>query len=140
LLYLLGGILFAFGTVVMIVSLATGAAMGGVSMGSILIPVLACVQCVVGYGLRKLQGWARIPAGLLAVLGLLAFPIGTIINGYILYLLFGRKGQMVFSIEYQDVIEQTPHIKYTTSFVVRVLFVLLLALIGMGIVAALFVG
>ena len=79
---------------------------------------------------------ARVPTGILSGIGLLGFPLGTIINGYILYLVFSQKGTTVFSDEYHAVIAQTPHIKYRTSIVVWILVGLVLLLIAIGIVAA----
>jgi hypothetical protein len=76
----------------------------------------------------------------LSGVGLLGFPVGTLINGYILFLLFGRKGKTVFSEEYQVVIEQTPHIKYRTPLVVWILLGLVLFVIGAGLIAALIGG
>lgn len=98
---------------------------------------LAGLQIWAGIGLRRLSPWARIPSGILSGIGLLGFPLGTLINGYILYLLFSKKGAMVFSEEYRQAIQQTPHIKYRTSIVVWILLVLLLLLIGGGLVAVL---
>jgi hypothetical protein len=81
-----------------------------------------------GVGIRRLKPWARIVSGVLSGIGLLGFPLGTLINGYILYLLFSRKGSTVFSEEYQGIIAATPHIKYKTSIVVWILVGLLLLL------------
>jgi hypothetical protein len=89
----------------------------------------------VGTGLRRLRKWARIPTGILSGIGLLGIPIGTIINAYILYLVFSRKGTMVFSDEYQEVIRQTPHIKYRTSIIVRIFLGLVLVVIALGLLA-----
>lgn len=100
--------------------------------------VLAAVFVVAGAGLRRLQGWARISAAVIATLGLLAFPVGTIINGYILYLVVSRKGATVCRPEYRDIIAQTPHIKYKMSIVVWILLALVLALIGIGVAVAIF--
>ncbi len=102
--------------------------------------VLGAGQLWVGTGLRRLRKWARIPTGILSGLGLLGFPLGTLINGYILYLIFSQKGKIVFSEEYQAVIEQTPHIKYRTSILVWILLGLVLFLIVFGILAAIFGG
>ncbi len=101
--------------------------------------LLGAGQLWVGTGLRRLQKWARVPTGILSGLGLLGFPLGTLINGYILYLVFSQKGQTVFSDEYQAVIQQTPHIKYRTSIVVWILFGLLVLALVAGLFAA-FVG
>lgn len=95
--------------------------------------VLAAVFAVTGTGLRRLQGWARIPTGILATLGLLAFPVGTIINAYVLYLIFSEKGSMVFSPGYREIMAATPHIKYKMSIVVWVLLGLVLLLIALGV-------
>ena len=83
-----------------------------------------------------MKKWARIPTGILSGIGLLAFPIGTLINAYVLYLIFSAKGKMVFSDEYRAVIEQTPHIKYRTSIIVWIVLGLLLLLIAFGIFGA----
>jgi len=91
-------------------------------------------QLWVGTGLRRLKRWARIPTGILSGFGLLGFPLGTIINAYILYLVFSQKGQTVFSDEYRAVIDQTPHIKYRTSILVWILLGLVLALIGFALI------
>ncbi len=79
---------------------------------------LGGLQFWLARGLRGLKAWARIPTGILAALGLLGFPVGTLINAYILYLLFSKKGNMVFSDEYQGVIAATPDIKSRTSPIV----------------------
>ena len=42
-----------------------------------------------------------------------------IIPSYILFLLLSKKGSMVFSPEYQAIIERTPHIQYRTSWIVK---------------------
>lgn len=89
----------------------------------------------VGRGLRTLQPKVRGIAAGLAALGLLSFPVGTLINGYILYLLLSAKGKMVFSSEYGEVIAATPHIKYRTSIIIWIF----VALIVLGIAAAIII-
>jgi hypothetical protein len=101
---------------------------------------IAALGLWLGYGFRKLDSRVRIPAGILAALGLISFPIGTLINGYILYLIFCAKGKMVFSPEYKEIIRQTPHIKYRTSIIVWILFFILMAFIAVGIVGLFFIG
>jgi len=95
---------------------------------------IAVVQLFAGWGVRALRKWGRIVGCVLSALGLLGFPIGTIINAYILYLFLSKKGRTVFSPEYQDVIAATPHVKYKTSILVWIFLALLLALIGLGVV------
>ena len=96
----------------------------------------AVLQAVTALGIRKLNPKARIPTAVISGLGLLAFPFGTIVNGYILYRVFSRKGAMVFSEEYKQVIAGTPHIKYRSSFVVRVLLGVVLAILALVIFGA----
>lgn len=136
-LYYLGGAFFTFMGISTL--LLGGSGSGGLpTLFSLLFLLLGVGQLWVGYGLRRLRKWARIPTGILSGLGLLGFPLGTIINAYILYLIFSRKGKMVFSDEYRAVIEQTPHIKYRTSIIVWIVLGLLLLLIAIGIIAAFF--
>ena len=136
LLYYLGGaILFlmalgAMGAVVGSQGKAEGIAI------AVIILMLAVVQIWVGSGLRRLRSWARIPTAILSGIGLLGFPVGTLINGYILYLVFSQKGTTVFSRDYQAVIQQTPHIKYRTSAVVWIILGVILLLIIGGITTA----
>jgi hypothetical protein len=96
---------------------------------------LGAFQFWVAIEIKRLNSWATIPVGVLSGIGLLAFPLGTVINGYILYLVFSKKGRIVFSPEYKKIISATPHIKYRTSIVVWLLLavlVLVLAILLMG--------
>ncbi len=81
-----------------------------------------------GSGLRHLSTWVRWPVGLLSCLGLVVFPAGTLINGYVLYLLFSRKGWMVLSRRYQQVVAQTPHLKAGVPWVFWAVFAAYLGL------------
>jgi len=96
--------------------------------------ILAPLFVFVGHGLRKFKPWARAVATFFSCVGLLAIPLGTIINAYFLYLLWGKKGRMIFTPEYQKIITATPHLKYRTSktaWVALLIFILALAgLIG----------
>jgi hypothetical protein len=118
-LYYLGAIGLLLASISLLVTLAAqpGAPHGSNSLlFAVLCASLAAVNMVLGRGLRRLRPWVRTPVGILSGLGLLAAPpVGTLINGYILYLLFSRKGAMVFSPAYQEIIRQTPHIRYRTS-------------------------
>lgn len=134
LLYFLGAFFFLVATLFVLLQAQTGSGFGAISLLSIAVPVLGLLQLFTAYGLRKLKNWARIPTGLISGIGLLAFPMGTLINAYILYLIFSAKGKMVFSDEYRSIIDQTPHIKYKTSAVVWVLLFILLAIFAVAIV------
>jgi len=134
LLYFLGA---AFLLLAAVGFTAAPSARSGLAIAALFVG-LAALQIWTGVGLRRLRPWARIPSGILSGVGLLAFPIGTLINGYILYLLFSKKGATVFSDEYKQAIEQTPHIKYRTSIVVWIFVVLLLVLVVGGALIAFF--
>ncbi|MCP5487795.1 MAG: hypothetical protein H7A43_04020 [Verrucomicrobia bacterium] len=98
---------------------------------------LGVFQFWVGTGLRELKAWARVPTGILSGIGLLGFPIGTLINGYILFLVFSKKGTVVFSPEYKDAIAATPEVKYKTSIIVWIFVGLLILVLGLGLLASL---
>ena len=92
----------------------------------------------VAHGIRALKNWARITGIVLAALGLLNFPIGTLINAYILYLFIAKKGRMVFSPEYQDIIAATPEVKYRTSILVWIFLGILVLLFAAAILVPMF--
>ncbi len=95
--------------------------------------LLGIGQAATAIGLRRLRPWARTVASILSALGLLGFPIGTLISAYFLYLLLSKKGTYVFSEEYRRVIAETPHIKYRTSIFLIILLIILLLLMLAGI-------
>ncbi|HMP75756.1 MAG TPA: hypothetical protein PKE12_05600, partial [Kiritimatiellia bacterium] len=101
---------------------------------NVLLILVGFLQAWVGSGIRHLKSWSRLPAGILSGIGLLGFPIGTLINAYILFLLFSKRGTTVFSQEYQQIIAITPSIKYRTSVVVWIFLVLLILLIMLAFV------
>ena len=129
-LYYLGGVGV---TVAGIANLA-----GGKPAFGILLLVLGAGQLVAGWGVRALRPWARVLGCVLSGFGLLGFPIGTLINAYVLYLFLSKKGRTVFAPEYQEVIEATPHVKYRTSIVVWIFLALLVGLILLGVTMAFF--
>lgn len=141
------GMLYGIGAVFLLIAcigvviklLQDGLSEGAIMMAPVLIG-LAVLQFVLAVGLRRLRPWTKIPVGILSGIGLLAAPIGTIINAYILYLVFSAKGTMVFSERYRQIIEATPHIKYKTSIIVWIFLILLLMLIGVGVVGAIISG
>ena len=91
-LFLLGTLIMAIPTVVLgIIALANepDVRIGFVVVGMIaaLLLILALVNLAVGYGLWQLQTWGRSAAIVLAIVGLLFFPIGTIFGALILWYL-----------------------------------------------------
>lgn len=102
--------------------------------------VLGGLQFYMGWALRRFKHGAKLAVNVFSVLGLIGFPIGTLISAYILYLLNSEKGKVVFSDAYQEAIRQTPHIKYKTSIIVVVFVVIVVALLAIGVVGAVIGG
>ncbi|MCP4891847.1 MAG: hypothetical protein GY904_35310 [Planctomycetaceae bacterium] len=98
-------------------------------LGNLLVLLLSLIQGAVGLGLRQLRAWSKIGGVVFLLVGLLAFPIGTILGPCFLYLLLCKKGQIVFSPSYQNIITQTPHIRYRTSIITWLLALMILLLI-----------
>ena len=115
---------FAGPTLGLLVALAVGA--GFLSLG--------VLQIWSGIGVRKLRPAARIGATVISAIGLLGFPIGTLVSAYFLYLLLSEKGSYVFSDTYKQVIAQTPHMKYKTSILTWIVVILLVSLVLLVIV------
>jgi len=121
------GILYYLGGVVMTV--------GGLAflqsdrLSALLLVLIGVAQLFAGWGVRGLQSWGRVVGCVLSAIGLLGFPIGTLINGYVLYLFLSKKGRTIFAPEYQDVIAATPDVKYRTSILVWIVLALLIALV-----------
>ena len=142
-LYLLGGLL---GTIAFVAIF--GIAVIGMTGSSEVAPMgvpelvaggvlaaLCAFQLWLGTGLRKLKPAVRVPAIILSALGLLGFPLGTIISAYFLYLVAGQKGKMVLSARYNEIVRATPHIQYRTPMW---LWVLLGLIVGLLVVAVVF--
>lgn len=143
-LYYIGGVMMLVATIVL-----TSIFMAGAQTDSVLMPfgiifaiygVFIVVSFALGYGVRKLASWARIPAIIVSCIGLLGFPVGTLINGYILYLLLSEKGRRIFEPDYAEIVAATPHIKYRTSIVVWVVLAILILGIGAAIVIPMLAG
>lgn len=77
--------------------------------------VLTLIAAGVGWGFRSLAAWVRIPGSVLSGLGLLLFPFGTIVHGYILWLMWCAKGRRVLSPAWAEVRRQTPDLRYRRS-------------------------
>lgn len=91
-LFLVGTLIMAVPTLILgIVTLAEepDAAIGFVAVGFIAAVLLALslVNLAVGYGLWRVESWGRTGAIVLSIIGLLFFPIGTIIGAIILWYL-----------------------------------------------------
>jgi hypothetical protein len=141
-LYLLGCVLILLAFAGIFIASFASMRNGNVSLisfaGSALGALAVCAAYgAAGFGLRKFKPWARIVATIVAVIGLIGFPIGTIISGYILYLMWNKKGRTIFTADYQDIIAATPHVKYKTSIVVWVILAIILLLVAVAVVSTL---
>jgi hypothetical protein len=126
-LMILGGFLTGFGMVSVL-------AIGRISSEFLVVLAISGGLFGVGFSVRRLNPVGRILAGILCGLGLLAFPIGTIINGYFIYLLFSPKGTMVFSESYKEIIVATPHVRYRTSLAARIVIALLILIFAAALI------
>jgi hypothetical protein len=97
---------------------------------------ISVLQLLGGRAMQTLNPKGKVLAIIISAIGLLGFPCGTLLSTYLLYLLLSTKGEMVFSDRYKEIIQATPHIKYKTSIIVWIFLFLLIAVILMGIIAA----
>ncbi len=102
---------------------------GEVAFWALFFLALTVVLWWLAFGLRNLKEGVRKPAFVFGVIGLLAFPIGTILNGYLLYLLMSAKGKRTLSPDYQQIIAATPHIYYKSPWLLSIVVILLAILI-----------
>lgn len=137
LLYFLGSVTLGFVGVLMFSDVLSGKSRPGQEFWGVFFFALAVLQFVAAVGLRQLRPWSRVIAGIVSGIGLLGFPLGTVFNAYILYLLFSRKGAMLFTPEYRAAIAVTPHVRYRTSpWVWAFLVVLILVIFGIVVAAS----
>lgn len=144
-LYYLGGVFLVIGAVGLLAAgLAGGEETGmdsslfiGIALGYV---VLAVLMIWVGRGLRTLNPKGRTPAIILAAIGLLGFPLGTILNGYQLYLLLSAKGKMIFTAEYTGIRARTPQVKVPTPLLVWIVLGIILLGIGAAVLLPMFAG
>ena len=136
-LYVFGAILMGIAAVAILLgSLVSSEISGAMAAVAVFYGLFAWISYYLGSGLRRLDPKVRLGTTILAVIGLLGIPVGTLINGYILYLLHSEKGKRVMTTEYQTVVAQTPHIKYRTPLWLIILALLLVALIVFAVVMA----
>ena len=93
---------------------------------------ITAIMFFLASGLKNLDSRIRVWATLFSCLGLLNFPLGTLFNGYILWLLHSSNGKRVMTPEYQDIVARTPHIRYITPMWLKIVGGLLLLLIVLG--------
>ena len=141
-LYYLGGGVLLFAAVAVLVGVGGRPLKGGLPVAVLSV---ICLAFGLGFiflarGIRSLRPWARITAIVLAILGLLRPPAGTLINVYILYLLFSEKGRRIFESDYPEIIAATPDVKSRTSIVVWVFLGILVLVLLAAVAVSVFSG
>lgn len=135
LLYYLGAFALMAGSVASFPSHGTG-----MTTESVAVPVVMLLIGIglgfTAFGLRRLRGWTRIPTILFSCIGLLGFPMGTLINALILIRVASKKGGFVLTPEYQRIIAATPHVKRKSS-ILALLLLAILVIVLIGIIGAL---
>lgn len=71
-------------------------AVAGVSFGLFVVAVFAAADIAVVIGLLRLRPWGRTLSIVLAAMGLLAFPIGTVIGALIIWYMLGDEAKEAF--------------------------------------------
>ena len=66
------------------------------TLGGGFLVLSGALNLVAGMGLLKFKSWARIMALILAILNLLAFPIGTALGVYTLWVLLSKETEELF--------------------------------------------
>lgn len=97
---------------------------------------VAFVFCTVGYGFRALRSWVRIPGTAFGLLGLTQFPLGTLINAYVLYLMYCPKGRTVLAPDYARVRAATPHLRHRRGLLGTLVLMILIGVITFVLVEA----
>ncbi|MFV2072811.1 MAG: type II secretion system protein GspG, partial [Thermoanaerobaculales bacterium] len=94
-LNILGGVIALLAGIAV---LATGANEDPIVIGlGIAYLAIGCLQIATGVGLWNLRSWGRTLQTVLAVIGLIAFPFGTIISALVLYYLYRPGVKVLFS-------------------------------------------
>ena len=107
---------------------------GLTTLVGVIFLAIAVAQLFAGRSMQTLNPSGKILAIVVAAIGMLQFPCGTLISGYLLYLLVSAKGRTVFSSAYKEVMQATPHIRYRTSIIVWIFLFLLIGVILLGVV------
>jgi len=66
--------------------------------------LIGCMFIVIGYGLRRLDSWARVPASIAAGVALFLFPIGTVVGLLCIAMLRRNAVREMFNPAYQTAI------------------------------------
>ena len=129
-LYYVGAALLAAGAVALAVKGGGPRTISGLAM-------LAAGFGGAGYLLRKLDFRARILGSFMALAGLAALPIGTVLNGYVLYLLHSKRGRTVLAPGYREVVARTPQFQSRPAYPALAMGVILTAVTVYNVMCAL---
>jgi hypothetical protein len=80
----------------------------------------------IGAGLKNFRTPQRTVATIFFAIGLMALPLGTLINGYFLWLLHSQKGNTIFTSEYRRIVRATPHVRPGMSCMLKALIIFLI--------------
>jgi hypothetical protein len=97
---------------------------------------LAALFIALAIGFRRLQPWVKWPGTVVSAIGVLGVPVGTIVFGVVLYLIWCRAGRVVLDPAYRDVIQATPQLQPGPTRTDKVLMAIVLVLF-LAFVAAL---
>lgn len=124
-LYVLGGLLgIAAGLMFVMAYLQVRApSQSLIAIGSNYL-ALSVPAVAIGIGMRKLHAWSRMAMVIFTSVGVPYFPIGTFINGYVVYLLFSAKSKRLFEPQYAAIVAATPHVKRRTPLSFRIIVAL----------------
>jgi hypothetical protein len=120
-LYLSAGILCIVALLTLLISEYVDLPVKSIKMSTVesivVLSAFAACGIFIGILLRRLHPAIRVAWIASSAGGMLHFPLGTLINGYFLYVLFSDKGRRVFAPEYREIMKQTPHVKYHPSII-----------------------
>ena len=137
-LLVLGGVILAGSCVIPGFLFLAQQGLDGLGAAAIIgVPaILGIVQFVVGLQVRSFRPSARIGAIVLCSLWLLFIPFGTMIGGACLWYLARPAAKYVFTQEYCDIIQRTPHVEFRTSRASwGILIAVLLGILGLIVVS-----
>lgn len=73
-------------------------AVAGVSFGALVVAIMGVVSAITAVGLFRMRPWSRYLAIVLAALGLLAIPIGTVVGGLIIWYMLQDEAKIAFGV------------------------------------------
>lgn len=114
--------------------LANGASLGFLQIVLLLIIPWSALFLVGAWHLPRFTKTGQVLGAVGSALGMVSFPLGTLIGVFALWVLLGKRGQAVFTQEYRAAIAATPQLKYGLSIGTKValgLLVLVAILAGM---------